>query len=49
MIAGVGTEYIQGVGKMNDRLIIMLDLSMVISGEEKHVLEQINEGAVVAG
>ena len=39
MIAGVGTEYIQGVGKMNDRLIIMLDLTMVISGEEKQQLD----------
>ena len=41
MIAGVGTEYIQGVGKMNDRLIIMLDSTMVISGEEKAQLDQI--------
>ncbi len=39
MIAGVGTEYIQGVGKVNDRLIILLDLTMVISGEEKTQLE----------
>lgn len=42
MIAGVGTEYIQGVGKMNDRLIIMLDLTMVITGEEKQQLEQVD-------
>ena len=35
MIAGVGTEYIQGVGKINDRLIILLDLKMVVTGEEK--------------
>ncbi len=41
MIAGVGTEYIQGVGKMNDRLIIMLDLTMVITGEEKAQLDQV--------
>lgn len=39
MIAGVGTEYIQGVGKVNDRLIILLDLTMVITGEEKAELE----------
>lgn len=39
MIAGVGTEYIQGVGKVNDRLIILLDLTMVMSGEEKAQLE----------
>ena len=41
MIAGVGTEYIQGVGKLNDRLIIMLDLTMVISGDEKRELDQL--------
>jgi purine-binding chemotaxis protein CheW len=39
MIAGVGTEYIQGVGKVGDRLIILLDLTMVMSGEEKAQLE----------
>jgi purine-binding chemotaxis protein CheW len=49
MIAGVGTEYIQGVGKMDERLIIMLDLTMVISGEEKQALEQIGEAASAAG
>jgi purine-binding chemotaxis protein CheW len=48
MIAGVGTEYIQGVGKMDERLIIMLDLTMVISGEEKQALEQVSETATVA-
>jgi purine-binding chemotaxis protein CheW len=41
MIAGIGTEYIQGVGKVNDRLIILLDLTMVITGEEKSQLESI--------
>lgn len=39
MIAGVGTEYIQGVGKVGERLIILLDLTMVISTEEKAQLE----------
>jgi purine-binding chemotaxis protein CheW len=38
MVAGVGTEYIAGVGKVNDRLIIMLDLAMVISHQEKQEL-----------
>jgi len=42
MIAGVGTEYIQGVGKVGERLIILLDLTMVISGEEKQQLESID-------
>ena len=39
MIAGVGTEYIQGVGKIGTRLIVLLDLTMVMSGEEKRQLE----------
>lgn len=42
MIAGVGTEYIQGVGKVNERLIILLDLTMVITGDEKAQLDSID-------
>jgi purine-binding chemotaxis protein CheW len=41
MIAGVGTEYIQGVGKVANRLIILLDLTMVMSGDEKAELESV--------
>jgi purine-binding chemotaxis protein CheW len=43
IVAGVGTDYIRSVGKMGDRLIIMLDLSMVVSGEEKKQLEGSSE------
>ena len=39
MITGVDTEYIRGVGKIEDRLIIMLDLARVISSAERHELE----------
>jgi purine-binding chemotaxis protein CheW len=42
LVAGVDTEYIRGVGKMGDRLIIMLDLSRVISGSEKAELQKID-------
>jgi purine-binding chemotaxis protein CheW len=41
LVAGIDTEYIRGVGKMGDRLIIMLDLSRVISGNEKLELQKI--------
>jgi purine-binding chemotaxis protein CheW len=41
MVAGVGTEYIQGVGKLGERLIILLDLTMVISTEEKQQLDTV--------
>lgn len=39
MITGVDTEYIRGVGKIEDRLIILLDLARVISGAERRELE----------
>jgi purine-binding chemotaxis protein CheW len=39
MITGVETEYIRGVGKIEDRLIILLDLARIISGAEKRELE----------
>ncbi len=39
MITGVDTEYIRGVGKIDDRLIILLDLAKVISGAEKRELD----------
>ncbi|MHB8140839.1 MAG: chemotaxis protein CheW [Vulcanimicrobiaceae bacterium] len=48
MIAGIGTEYIQGVGKLNERLIILLDLTMVITSDEKSDLETLDTGALAA-
>lgn len=46
MIAGVGTEYISGVGKVGDRLIILLELQKVISTQEKQELETLDVAAV---
>ena len=48
LVAGVDTEYIRGVGKMGDRLIIMLDLGRVISGNERRDLEILETEAVPA-
>ena len=42
LVAGIDTEYIRGVGKMGDRLIIMLDLGRVISGAEKLDLQKLD-------
>lgn len=39
MITGVDTEYIRGVGKIEERLIILLDLGRIISTAEKRELE----------
>jgi purine-binding chemotaxis protein CheW len=37
MIAGAGTDYIQGVGKIGDRLVVLLDLTMVVSAFKAEV------------
>jgi len=38
MVTGVDAEYIWGVGKLEDRLLILLDLSKVLAKEEKDIL-----------
>ncbi len=39
MLTGVDTEYIRGVGKIEDRLIILLDLARIISLAERREME----------
>ena len=39
IVAGAGTDYIRSVGKLGDRLIVMLDLAMVVTAQEKRQLE----------
>jgi purine-binding chemotaxis protein CheW len=49
MISGVETEYIRGVGKLEERLIILLDLGKIVTGDEKRDLEVVElEHAAVA-
>ncbi|WP_462324323.1 chemotaxis protein CheW [Desulfoplanes sp.] len=38
VISGLDSEYISGVGKLDDRLLIMLDLNRLLSKEEKSAL-----------
>ncbi len=40
MVAGINSEYITAVGKLEDRLLILLDLEKVLTKEEKQKLEQ---------
>ncbi len=41
MVAGIDADYITGVAKLEDRLLIMLDLEKVLTFEQKEVLNQI--------
>ncbi len=41
VVSGLESEYISGVGKLEDRLLIMLDLNRLLSGEEQAKLTQV--------
>ncbi|AGW13488.1 MAG: chemotaxis protein CheW [Desulfovibrio sp.] len=41
VVAGLESEYISGVGKLEDRLLILLDLDRLLSREEKSALNRI--------
>jgi purine-binding chemotaxis protein CheW len=41
VVSGLESDYISGVGKLQDRLLILLDLNRLLSGEEKDALSQV--------
>jgi len=41
IVAGVDSEYISGVGKLADRLLILIDLDKLLSREEQQGLQKI--------
>jgi purine-binding chemotaxis protein CheW len=41
VVAGLESEYISGVGKLEDRLLILLDLNRLLSSEEREALTQV--------
>jgi len=41
VVAGMESEYISGVGKLQDRLLILLDLDRLLSNEDLDMLGQI--------
>lgn len=41
LVAGIEAEYITAVGKLEDRLLILLDLEKVLAGEDHHRLPQV--------
>jgi len=42
MVAGINSNYITAVGKLEDRLLILLDLDRVLLEDEKTALETVN-------
>ena len=43
IIGGISTEYIKGVAKLNDRLVILLNIDSILSGDEKNVLDKVSK------
>ena len=41
VVSGMESEYISGVGKLQDRLLILLDLNKLLSSEEREALGQV--------
>jgi purine-binding chemotaxis protein CheW len=41
MVAGIESEYIEGVGKLDDRLLILLELKKIFSSPERKDIENI--------
>lgn len=41
VVSGLESEYINGVGKLEDRLLILLDLNRLLSSEEQDQLAQV--------
>lgn len=44
MVAGIESEYIEGVGKLDDRLLILLELKKVFSSPERKDIENLEVG-----
>lgn len=40
IIAGVDRQYINGVGKIDDKIVILLDLEKILSDKEKEKIEE---------
>ncbi|SFM40853.1 chemotaxis protein CheW [Methanolobus profundi] len=49
LVSGIAGKYVQGVGKVDDRLLILLDIDRIFKDEQKLQLSQVeNAGAVPA-
>ncbi len=45
MATGIGSEYIRGVGKLKDRLIILLDIEKLLGASEGEIMARAAAGA----
>ena len=43
VIEGIDSEYITGVSKLDDKLLILLDFNKILSRRERHELDEVHE------
>lgn len=43
MVSGIDSEFITAIGKLNDRLLILLDLERILSGKERKELDELSD------
>ncbi len=46
VVAGIGSDYLKGVGKLDDRLLILLDLDKLLSEAEMGALSGVDDAAM---
>lgn len=46
VVAGIGSDYLKGVGKLDDRLLILLDLDKLLSEAETGALGSVDDAAM---
>ena len=49
VVAGIDSEYLQGIAKLPERLVILLDLDRVLAREERRALDEPEQQRVAAG
>ncbi len=47
MVSGIDSDYVQGVGKLDDRLLILLNLNRLFSNEDLESVDQASSAASV--
>lgn len=45
MVCGIDSDYVQGVGKLDDRLLILLNLEKLFSNEDLRLVDQTTQAA----
>jgi len=45
LVCGIDSDYVEGVGKLDDRLLILLNLERLFSGDELELMEQAAQAA----